>query len=157
MGWSITIAAISIVCGLSLFGYLPNSNDVCLEIFASQLTACPVPTDCLVLEHHKLLGKLNGNGNGIDFASVLLLQTRLDMTADELLEYYSSFNFRPAKHSMYKVDIIVEAVEEESFRNEYIEHISLSFESKMNHDEYNYYAVRIFDGPYNTGLDLRGN
>jgi hypothetical protein len=36
------------------------------------------------------------------------------------------------------------------------EHTPISFKSKMNYEEYNYYVVIIYDGGYISGLDLRG-
>ena len=116
-----------------------------------------MPDNCLVLEHYALLGKLNGNGNGLDFAAVVLLQTNLETTKSDLIEYYSSYDFVPAKGTVHSVELIVEPVNDSDFTSGYIEHRPLTFQSAINHTEYRYYAVIIYDGGYFAGFDLRSN
>lgn len=153
----ITVVITIVVCFLFLFGYFTNTNDLSLKKFAEQLVQYPLPYDWAILENQNLLGKLNGNGNGMDFAVVVLLQTNKETTINDLRNYYSSFNFKPAKGKSHIVELIVEPVKQSVFTNRYIEHYPLSFHSSMNYEEHLYYAVILYDGGYFAGLDLRGN
>jgi hypothetical protein len=165
----ISIVCVAVAIGIfSLHGFIPNTNDIYVNRFAKQLFQLSEPESGLIIEHHKLIGKLNGNGNGMDFAAIILLQTNLNTTKDDLIKYYSSFDFAPAKKDSdfgeriagndhrHSVDLIVEEVESAGLKR-YFSNISLTFESTMNHEKYRYYAVIIYDGGYVAFLDLRGN
>ena len=157
IAWSIIVLVFIIFILLLLIGCIPNTNDGYLGRFADQLTNYPVPDNCSVLEHFELLGKLNGNGNGMDFAAVVLLQAGLETTKNDLIEYYSSVDFVPARGKTHTVELVVEPVEQPGFTNGYIEHQEITFQSIMNYEEHRYYAVIIYDGGYSAGFDLRGN
>ena len=80
------IVCAAIVIGFfSLLGLLPNMNDMYAKRFSDQLLQCSAPEGSLLLEHYKLIGKLNGNGNGMDFAAVILLQTNMETTKGDLI------------------------------------------------------------------------
>jgi len=152
----LSIAIIVVVIGgVSLLGYIPNKNDLYATKFAEQLIQCPTPEGTVVLERHKLIGKLNGNGNGMDFAAIILLQTQIKVTTDDLIKYYSSFDFSPAKGKSHIVTLAVEQASQSDFN--YFENRAIKFNSVMNQDTYHYYAIIIYDSGYAAGLDLRGN
>ena len=158
----ICIALVAVILGcLSLFGCIPNINDMYAKKFADQLIQTPAPDDCLVLEHHMALGKLVGNGNNMDFAAVVLLQTGFEITIEDVIEHYSAFDFVPAKgknrFGQRTVMLDVEQVEQAYFDNEIFVRRELRFENIINSEEYRYYAVIIYDGGYEAGFDLQGN
>jgi len=132
-------------------------NDLILNSFSKQLYECKIPEETIIIEKHKLCGKLYGNGNGTDFAAIILLQTNFETTKKQVEEYYSSLNFNPAKGKKHTVEIIVESVEQPDFINGYIVNIPLKFQTILKNKDYQYYAVVIFDGGYSAGFDLRSN
>ncbi len=70
-------------------------NDIGLALFSLQLERCTLPPDTGVLDHAAVCGKLNGNGNGMDFLAVILVQS--EQLQEDLVQYFNSYSFRPVK------------------------------------------------------------
>ena len=125
-----------LVCFVAVF--IPLSNDRAAENIAKQLESS-VPADTVIIESVSKAGKLTGNGNGMQYFGAVLIKG--DLTADELSDFYS--------------DAIVK--KQTSQKIEVIEHVSLSFETVIDGD--NYYVVYKFGDsslPF-ANLDIRGH
>ena len=125
-----------LVCFVAVF--IPLSNDRTAENIAKQLESSS-PADTVIIESVSKAGKLTGNGNGMQYFGAVLIKS--DLTADELSDFYS--------------DAIVK--KQTSQKIEVIEHVSLSFETVIDGD--NYYIVYKFGDnslPF-ANLDIRGH
>lgn len=134
----------------------PTLNNMKLDSFAKQLNSCPLPVGTELLDTRAVCGKLNGNGNGMDFFACILVKS--DLTSEELVKYYSSRGFKAAKKDNHTVDLAVVPMESAQLKSEYLEHEEINFDQidgLMNFS--GYYSVIIYDGGYSGGLDLRGN
>jgi hypothetical protein len=85
-----------IICALLVLPFFisPIANNVALSIFSKQLYNIELP-ETTVLEKYSVLGKPNGNGNGMDFLACVLVETEL--TYEELKAEFESKNFKHAK------------------------------------------------------------
>ena len=125
-----------LVCFVAVF--IPLSNDRTAENIAKQLESSS-PADTVIIESVSKAGKLTGNGNGMQYFGAVLIKSGL--TPDELSDFYS--------------DAIVK--KQTSQKIEVIEHVSLSFETVIDGD--NYYIVYKFGDislPF-ANLDIRGH
>ena len=125
-----------LVCFVAVF--IPLSNDRTAENIAKQLESS-APADTVIIESVSKAGKLTGGGNGMQYFGAVLIKSGL--TPDELSDFYS--------------DAIVK--KQTSQKIEVIEHVSLSFETVIDGD--NYYIVYKFGDislPF-ANLDIRGH
>lgn len=125
-----------LVCFVAVF--IPLSNDRTAENIAKQLESSS-PADTVIIESVSKAGKLTGSGNGMQYFGAVLIKSGL--TPDELSDFYS--------------DAIVK--KQTSQKIEVIEHVSLSFETVIDGD--NYYIVYKFGDsslPF-ANLDIRGH
>lgn len=125
-----------LVCFVAVF--IPLSNDRAAENIAKQLESS-VPADTVIIESVSKAGKLTGNGNGMQYFGAVLIKSGL--TPDELSDFYSGAVVK--KQTSQKIEVI--------------EHVSLSFETVIDGD--NYYIVYKFGDsslPF-ANLDIRGH
>ena len=125
-----------LVCFVAVF--IPLSNDRAAENIAKQLESS-VPADTVIIESVSKAGKLTGNGNGMQYFGAVLIKS--DLTPDELSDFYSGAVVK--KQTSQKIEVI--------------EHVSLSFKTVIDGD--NYYIVYKFGDsslPF-ANLDIRGH
>ncbi|MFC3801469.1 hypothetical protein [Cohnella sp. GCM10012308] len=117
----------------------------------------PLPQKTEYLESKSIVGKLNGNGNGIDFFSSILVHSSLSMS--DLESYYGAATFKTAKKSgAFPVFVDVLPVTRDRIATEHVERTALKFKSLSDLEHYeNYYFVLIYDGGYDAGFDMRGH
>lgn len=128
-------------------------NDMVLNSFSKQLYNCNMPGGTVIVEKQKICGKLNGNGDGMDFLAVILVKS--DKTIDELKDHFESLSFKGAKPSSKTAKIQVLEVTDNKLQSEYLEHKEIKFTEIIGKSD-KYYAVVIYDGGYWTYFDLRG-
>lgn len=140
----------------SLFVVFPILNNISLSKFEKQFERYPLPEETSLIEVKSVVGKLNGNGNSIDFFVGLLIQSEL--SKDELTHYYEHAQYAGAKVEKRNVLIEVLTVEDRVLHSKYLEHRQLKFNKLENINDFsNYYFVTIYDGGYPAQFDIRGN
>ncbi|MEK4251806.1 hypothetical protein [Paenibacillus sp. FSL W7-1287] len=136
----------------SLFVVFPILNNISLSKFERY----PLPEETSLIEVKSVVGKLNGNGNSIDFFVGLLIQSEL--SKDELTLYYEHAQYAGAKVEKRNVLIEVLTVEDRVLHSKYLEHRQMKFNKlETINDLTGYYFVTIYDGGYQAIFDLRGN
>ncbi|WP_371368216.1 hypothetical protein SRRS_18780 [Sporomusa rhizae] len=140
---------------MSLFIFIPLLNDYRLFAFAQQLKT--LPQNITLVESKTICGKLNGNGNGMDFLACILVKS--DLSLEEIQQYYDGIVFQTAKNDVnHKVEKQVLPVKGNKLETEYLEHGSISFDTlKPSPDYSKYYIMLIYDGGYSADLDIRGH
>lgn len=135
----------------------PIINDIRLSRFSKQLNNLSLPNDTECIEMEKACGKLNGNGNGMDYFTCMLIKS--DLSLNDLNEFYRNQKFKPAKlFSKNDIEIDITRSTECKLESDYIENQDIYFDSLKNESDYSkYYIVMIYDGGYGAGFDLRGN
>jgi hypothetical protein len=141
---------------LSLYFITPVVNNGALSIFAGQINRDHLPENTMVIEKEARCGKLNGNGNGMDFFACALIKS--DLSLNELKHFYEGMSFRTArwnnKHSV-EVDVIPAMYELET---EYYERETIYFDKLKDMKNYSgYYVLILYDGGYPPDFDIRGN
>lgn len=133
------------------------SNNILLYNFSNQLNNLKVTSVVTFVENHSICGKLNGNGNGMDYLACVLIKT--DLSADELINQFSNQNFEAARSwSNNVVEFDVLPVKKDTLESKHLEHGQINFNSLKDETDYkNYYALVIYDGGYLAGLDIRGH
>lgn len=132
----------------------PLYNDSVLNSFAQQLYNCSLPDATVIVEKHKICGKLIGNGDGMDFLACILIKS--DKTADELEAYFGTLKFKGAKSSSKTAEIETVAVTENKLQTKYLVNDEILFNEKLVFDKQKYYAVVIYDGGFWNFFDGRG-
>jgi len=125
----------------------PFVNNYSASKIEKRLTALPLPPKTEYIESISKAGKMNGNGNGMQFLGALLVQSELNL--EELNAYYATYREN-------QWDCIVDV--QESPVLEFIEHGELSFETNISPDE-RYFVIYSWGNgvkPFET-LDIRGN
>jgi len=154
-----TIISIPILIFLIIIGTFivsPMINNYRLNNFEEQLSKYPLPKETSILDSQSICGKLNGNGNGMDFFSVIVIKSELEL--DEVKDYYN-ISMKPAKRKgSHNVTLAVDYVTGSTLESDLIENRDMSF-STLNKvsDLTGYYFVMIYDGGYPPDFDLRGN
>src|SRR5690606_40924776 len=90
----------------SLFVVFPILNNISLSKFEKQFERYPLPEETSLIEVKSVVGKLNGNGNSIDFFVGLLIQSEL--SKDELTHYYVHAQYAVAK--VVKRNVLIEVL-----------------------------------------------
>lgn len=153
----ICIPMVLVLLFISLFFINPIINDFRLNNFAKQLKEYPLPDKTYIVEAQSVCGKLNGNGNGMDYFACILIKSELDI--DKIKEHYSNAVLRPARRGKdHKVKVMVDYVTSPKVESDLIEHRKIYFEKIKKINDYSgYYYVMAYDGGYFSGFDLRGN
>lgn len=138
----------------------PVSNDFSLHQFSKQLYDYPLPPHTQIVEKQQACGKLNGNGNGMDFLAAVLLKS--DLPSDELSEYYAKAGFQHAKNknpgSEDKVVSEIVKPASSALKSRYLENKEIIFEKLKNVSSYSDYSiVLLYDGGYSADFDIRGH
>ncbi len=121
-------------------------NDNRAEDVAEILVNTPLPEETVLVESISKAGKLNGNGNGMQYFGSILITSELSL--DELDDFYSSYRENEWEY-------IVEIQEHEGLKE--IEHGDLSF-SSIDYSG-NYYSISSWgtgDGFFEY-FDIRGH
>ena len=125
----------------------PFVNNYSAAKIEKRLTALPLPEKTEYIESISKAGKMTGNGNGMQFLGVMLVQSEL--TLEELDAYYATYREN-------QWDCIVEV--QDSPILEFIEHGELAFQVEFS-PNVTYYVIYTWGNgiePFAT-LDIRGN
>jgi hypothetical protein len=138
----------------------PIINDISLNSFSGQINKYALPQNTEIIEKKQVCGKLNGNGNGMDFFACILIKS--DLPLDDIKQYYKAIAFKPAKsieaNSEHIVDIDVVQSKGYRLQTEYVERDEVDFASLKNVTDFSkYFLVMIYDGGYSANFDLRGH
>lgn len=138
------------------FKISPLYNNWCLDRFASQLLSLPLPEETKLLEDIKQCGKLSGNGNGMDFLTILIIQS--DNNLKELELYYNGFSMAEARSDSIEFSDppFLEVYSLQSSKLDF-NFINSPILIKNYSDFTNVYAVVLFDGGYTADFDIRGH
>ncbi|CAM3413042.1 MULTISPECIES: hypothetical protein [Saccharibacillus] len=140
----------------SLYIIFPVWNEAHMYTFGQQLRKAPLPEDTVFVEMQSAVGKLNGNGNGIDFFAGMLV--RSDLSLSELIDYYDSVSFAGAKDDEHTAEIQVIKANSDELHSKYLERRDLKFRKLRSTEDFSgYYFVNLYDGGYEAVFDLRGN
>ncbi|UWG96242.1 hypothetical protein LPY66_15230 [Dehalobacter sp. DCM] len=150
------IIIVTFVLFVLLFTLTPIVHNLTLNSFAKQLDNCPLPAKTELIEKESVCGKLNGNGDGMDYFACILIKS--DLSLDGVESYYKKCKFRPAKNRKdYLVDVKIKRVNSEILDDELVEHRDIQFSNLKSVKDYSkYFVVLIYDGGYPAGLDFRG-
>ena len=142
---------------LSLYLIVPIYNNFQLSRFSRQLWNLEFPQGVVVLEEDRENGKLNGNGNSMDYLACVLVKS--EKTQDELEEFLESKKFYCARDDEEECrDIEVVKVESDILQSKYLKHGTITFEFLSDETEFqDYYALIIYDGGYDSSFDIRGH
>jgi len=89
------IPALLVLLVVTPFIVSPILNNITLSSFSKQIYNYPLPENMELIEKKAVCGKLNGNGNGMDYFACILIKT--DMTIDQIKQYYKDKEFKSAK------------------------------------------------------------
>jgi hypothetical protein len=134
----------------------PLYNNWCLDKFAAQLFSQPLPEKTDLLDDIKQCGKLSGNGNGMDFLTVLII--RSDINLKELESFYNRISVSEAKpdSNPFSDPPFLKVYSLQSSKLD-LNFINSPILIKDYSDFKNVYAVVLFDGGYNADYDIRGH
>lgn len=138
----------------AVFALGPLYNDSVLSSFSQQLYNCSLPEETVLVEKHKICGKLNGNGDGMDFLACILIKS--DKTIKELEEHFKALEFKGAKSSSKMAEVQVLNITDPKLKTEYLENEEITFSDFNNSSDQKYYAIVIYDGGYWNFFDGRG-
>jgi hypothetical protein len=125
-------------CGLSI-GLPIRLNNRSLQSFADNLYNYPLPPKTEVVDRRAEVG-LMGNGNHCDFVAEQILVSEL--SREELEGYYQDVKLPSAKKGS-------------QLAQDGLLGVQLSFEAYPSAEEQVYFTIRILDGGYSPGLDIR--
>lgn len=134
---------------IGLFISVPIINDHTANNVRETLLNCPLPEKTSLCDSVSAAGKLDGNGNGMQYFGAILIQSQLDKKSLET--YYTTY--RDSKWS-YIVDI------QSSERLAMIEHRNISFSFLSNVTDFSNYYVVYSWGTSNfifSDFDIRGH
>lgn len=151
--WILQLVITCLIIGL--FVLMLNYNNFVLTRFSSQLFEMDLPEDIYIMEEHKVRGKLNGNGNGMDFFACILVKTK--RLQKELYDYLNNYEFAPAKdHETVETEVI--KLRSNRLETKYVEHEEIVFETIQNEVNFDdYYVLIIYDGGYSADFDILGH
>jgi len=140
----------------SLYFVTPLVNNGTLSIFASQINSNHLPENTVVIEKEARCGKLNGNGNGMDFFACALIKT--DLSLEELKHFYEGVSFRTARWDKeHSAEVAVIPAEYE-LKTEYYERDTIYFEHLKDVTDYtDYYVLILYDWGYPADFDIGGH
>jgi hypothetical protein len=136
---------------------VPILNNISLSGFSRQIYKYPLPQNTVFIEKEAVCGKLNGNGNGMDFFACFVIKS--DMSIEQLSQYYKDKKFKPAKKDKkHVVGIEVMPVNGEQLITDYVKYEKVRFSKLKDINDYSgYYVVMIYDGGYSALFDIRGH
>ena len=131
----------------------PASNNLKLHSFSKQLYNSELPDSTDLIDKASVYGKLNGNGNGLDFAAVIVLKSQLNV--QDIENHYKSIEFYTIEEKEYSPEVVVGVISGGRIESNLLEHRSFPLLEKSKKD--GYYYVIIYDGGYNSYFDINGN
>ncbi len=146
-----------IILAIIPFLIAPIINEVTLNGFAKQLYNSSLPANTKLIEKEAVCGKLNGNGNGMDFFACILIQS--EMSLEELADYYQNMQMKAAQKTKGHL-IIPKVVPADGYqlKTDYLEHADIYFDKLKGINDYaGYYVVMIYDGGYFGNFDIRAH
>lgn len=144
---SLIFVAIILIILLLFILSIPLVNNLCAIKVKNELENLPLPDNTEFIESVWQAGKLNGNGNGMQYLGLLLLKSELSY--DEINEFYKSYRKNAWQ---YKIKA------QETQKADIIEHGELVFSHKLDSSQKYYIVYSWGEGikPF-CWLDLRGN
>lgn len=139
-----TVIVTCILFSLIILPWLINPliNNLRLFFLTKQLMDYTLPAQTEVLENDSVCGKLNGNGNGMDFLTTILIKS--DLSLEELQKHYSFAKVIEQKGR--KLD------------SQYLEHGEIYYSELKDVTNYeNYFVVMIYDSGHPALFDIRGS
>lgn len=154
------IACTFLILFLSLlapFLLSPFLHNYRLSVFTSQFNTLPLPRNTLAIERQATCGKLNGNGNSMDYAACLLIQSSL--STNELESFYSTLRFSAAEeHSNHTPILEIIPLTTAEVPSLYLSHRRLSFSVLQGASDFSgFYALLLYDGSYDSIFDFRAH
>ncbi len=151
----IFIVLVIIIVAITILPWIvfPISNNIKLYKFSKQLYNCKLPNNTELIDKDSVYGKLNGNGNGLDFATVIVLKSELDNQNIE--NYYKSRDFHTIEEKDNPPTIEVGVISDGKIDSKLLEHKSFILGEDSKKDDY--YYVIIYDGGYASYFDINGN
>lgn len=133
----------------SPFLAIPAINNCILRRMERKLKAVPLPERTSQIQTKSIIGKLNGNGNGVNYLATLVVESEQSLA--ELQLYYSSYNN----------EITVAGQNSDKFENSLLEHGELSYSKLENAVDFSdYYTVYVYDSAVAGSIlerDFRGH
>ncbi|MBL1228791.1 hypothetical protein IW492_06035 [Enterococcus sp. BWB1-3] len=112
---------------------IPLINNIVVWRMESELKNIPVPKGTKQIQHKSIVGKLNGNGNGVDYLATLVVESRQSL--NELQAYYKSHN--------QEVDIMNQ--KSDRFNGNPLERGELLYQKLRDKAEFsNYYTIYFY-------------
>lgn len=137
------IIVFCLILAISILPWFVNPiiNNIRLAQFSRQIYSHSLPRQTQLLEKQCICGKLNGNGDGMDFLATILIKS--DLSLEELQRYYSFA-------TVIKQEGII-------LNSEYLENGEIRYSKLKDVTNFkDYYVVFIFDGGYPALFDIRG-
>ncbi|WP_321383498.1 hypothetical protein [uncultured Enterococcus sp.] len=143
---------VSIVIVLILtspFLLIPAINNMIIWRMENNLKNIPLPDETSQIQTKGIVGKLNGNGNGVNYLATLVVES--NQTLGDLERYYQSYNaqINIIKQSSYK------------FKSKLLEHGDLSYQKLKGTREFsNYFTIYSYEAAKNGSVlewDFRGH
>ena len=145
---SIVVFSLGLLFTLLIFTYfafIPLGNNYQLHKQEKTLAAIALPAKTQLVEKQSVCGKLNGNGNGINYLATILIKS--DLSLNELKEYYSNY------------EVVAQSTPQ--LKSEYLEHDTILYTKlKKLNDFSGYYVVCSYQSAKFGSiweLDLRGH
>lgn len=88
-GFVMIVVTVTIILFTLVFIASPIVNDNVAKKTANELVEIPLPNNTEFIESIYEAGKLDGNGNGMQYFGAILIKSELSL--DELKEYYAEF------------------------------------------------------------------
>ena len=149
------ILSVFVCLVVSIIISVPLWNNMALNSFSEQLFDCNLPVGARLVEKHAICGKLNGNGNGMDFLACILIES--DKTTDEVERHFEMLQFKGAKSSAHIAEVQVLPANGAKLYTEYLTNKKIFFDENIKPSDNTYYTIVLYDGGYRTLWDLRGN
>lgn len=126
-------------------------NNFILHNFAKQLYNYKLPQNTEIIYKCTRCGKLNGNGDAMDYLACIVVKT--DLEYENLIKHYDLKNFKPAKNNNNNIIVEVEKLTSKRVQSKLLEHQSIYTDIE---DFTNCYSIILYDGGYSNFLDIRG-
>lgn len=119
-------------------------NPVALFVYKTRLTGTILQSDIRIIETQGVYGKLNGNGNDIQFFVAVLVEAEeaeIAALVAQIEDQYDIVGYQPQTTTQLDVP--------------YLEHQQLRYETNMMQE--NYYTLYLFSTKGSNPLDLLGH
>ena len=129
--------------------YINIQNNIIADNTKKELLNTKLPNNTEIVDSISVVGKLTGNGNGMQYFGAILVKT--DLSKEELEEHYNpyrnnEYSFLVSKQNTNKIDLI--------------EHGNYQFEKYNEKDKERYFIIYSWGSSksdFLIELDLRGH